>query len=503
MNVVKIDILDIEKLIDVNNLQEVTSANLFSSKMIFDPDGLLSNEIFGISKGDRRTTFAYIDLKRPFIHPHLYAKVVKALFRNVMYIVSGQKRYVIQDGYFVEDNENGWTGLASLYDHWDEIKWNKSKSTNTVNKELLTKLSKDQVFITKILVCPPAYRDVTLAGTIDSSDYVNELNKLYSRLLRSIATLSEGGLFARRQYATQSKIQDTLVEIFDYFKGQISKKHGLIRQNLLGKSVDFGTRTVISAPNYNNENFEDNMISVEYTAVPISECCSTFYPFIESWVKNFFTREVINDPNKFMFYEYIDRPGGIKQVREVTGIMKEPELQFSDKKIKKMINDYCRNPDNRFQPINIKIIKPLEKGEEEINAYLVLKGKMLLENNANKVLNRAMTVTDLLYLACVDVCEKRHVMVSRYPVGTDKGIFFSRVRVQSTAKHIHLVLNGVDYPFYPDIDLNLDHEKVGVQFIDTLVMSNSHLDGMGADLTKSLSWSATLVTMYKNKLVNA
>ena len=381
----KIDILDIEKLIDVNNLQEVTSANLFSSKMIFDPDGLLSNEIFGISKGDRRTTFAYIDLKRPFIHPHLYAKVVKALFRNVMYIVSGQKRYVIQDGYFVEDNENGWTGLASLYDHWDEIKWNKSKSTNTVNKELLTKLSKDQVFITKILVCPPAYRDVTLAGTIDSSDYVNELNKLYSRLLRSIATLSEGGLFARRQYATQSKIQDTLVEIFDYFKGQISKKHGLIRQNLLGKSVDFGTRTVISAPNYNNENFEDNMISVEYTAVPISECCSTFYPFIESWVKNFFTREVINDPNKFMFYEYIDRPGGIKQVREVTGIMKEPELQFSDKKIKKMINDYCRNPDNRFQPINIKIIKPLEKGEEEINAYLVLKGKMLLENNANKV----------------------------------------------------------------------------------------------------------------------
>ena len=149
---------------------------------------------------------------------------------------------------------------------------------------------------------------------------INELNKLYSRLLRSIATLSEGGLFARRQYATQSKIQDTLVEIFDYFKGQISKKHGLIRQNLLGKSVDFGTRTVISAPNYNNENFEDNMISVEYTAVPISECCSTFYPFIESWVKNFFTREVINDPNKFMFYEYIDRPGGIKQVREVTGI---------------------------------------------------------------------------------------------------------------------------------------------------------------------------------------
>ena len=57
----KLDLLDIEKLIEVNKLEEVTSANLFSSKMIFDPDGLLSNEIFGISKGDRRTTFAYIE----------------------------------------------------------------------------------------------------------------------------------------------------------------------------------------------------------------------------------------------------------------------------------------------------------------------------------------------------------------------------------------------------------------------------------------------------------
>lgn len=474
----KLDLLDIEKLIEVNKLEEVTSANLFSSKMIFDPDGLLSNEIFGISKGDRRTTFAYIDLKRPFIHPHLYAKVVKSLFRNVIYIVSGQKRYVIKDGYFVED-DNGWTGLASLYDHWEEIDWKKSKSTDSINKNILSNLSKDQVFITKTLVCPPAYRDVTLAGTIDSSDYVNELNKLYTRLIRSISILSEGGLFARRQYATQSKIQDTLVEIFDYFKKQISKKHGLIRQNLLGKSVDFGTRTVISAPNYNNEKIEDNMIGVEYTAVPISECCSTFYPFIESWLKNFFTREIVNDPNRFLFYEYIDRPNGVKQIREVTGVIKDPELQFSDKKIKKMINNYCKNPDNRFEPISVTIIKPFEKGDIEVNAYLTLKGKRLLDNNSTTVLNRVMTVTDLLYLACVDVCEKRHVMVSRYPVGTDKGIFFSRIRVQSTSNHIHLIFNGVDYPYYPDIDINLDHDKVGVQFIDTLVMSNSHLDGMG------------------------
>jgi hypothetical protein len=477
----KIDLLDSEKLIEVNNLEEVKSPNLFSSKMIFDPDGLLSNEIFGISKGDRRTTFAYIDLKIPFIHPHLYAKVVKSLFKSIIYLVSGQKRYVISNGWFQEDDDNGWTGLAALYDHWDEINWNKKQSADNVSKSLLSKLSRDDVFITKLIICPPAYRDVTLAGTVDSSDYVNELNKMYSKLIRSVSTLSEGGIFARRQFATQSKIQDSLVEIFNYYKKQISRKQGLIRKNLLGKSVDFGTRAVISAPSYNTERIEDNMVDVEHTAVPISMCCSTFYPFIESWVKNFFTREVINDPNICSFYQYIDRPNNVKEIKEVTGIIKDPDLQFSEKKIKKMINDYCRNPDNRFQPITLKVVKPNETEDEEINAFMVLKGKVLLENNISKVLNRAMTLTDLLYLACVDVCEKRHVMVSRYPVGTDKGIFFNKIRVQSTAKHVRLIFNGKEYPNYPDIDLKVPHDKVGVQFIDTLVYSNSHLDGMGAD----------------------
>ena len=79
----KVDILDIEKLISVNNLQEVTSPRLFSNKMMYDSNGILSTDIFGISKGDRRQTFAYIDLKRHYIHPHIYQKVLKSMFRNI------------------------------------------------------------------------------------------------------------------------------------------------------------------------------------------------------------------------------------------------------------------------------------------------------------------------------------------------------------------------------------------------------------------------------------
>jgi hypothetical protein len=337
-------------------------------------------------------------------------------------------------------------------------------------------LKRDQVFIDKILVSPPAYRDVMISGTVDSSDHVSEVNDLYLKLIRSVALLSEGGMFARTQYATQKNIQDTLVEIYDYYKNLISKKQGLIRKYLLGKSVDYGSRSVISAPSYNHERFEDNIIDMDHSAIPIEQCCSNFYPFIEAWVKNFFTREIINDPNVITFYN-----PNLK--REITASIKDPEIQFSEKNVKKMINDYCLNPDNRYKVIEMDVVVPTAKEDKIIKANLLLKGKVMLENNASKQLSRQMTITDILYLACTDVCEKRHVMISRYPVGTDKGIYFNKIRVQSTRNHIKLVFNGKEYPFYPDIQLSTEHDKVGIQFIDSLVLSNAHLDGMGEKLS--------------------
>lgn len=468
----KINLLDVERFIRVNKIQECTSRGLLANKGMYDPNGILSNEIFGVSKNDRRGTYGFIDLKQPFIHPHVYDVVLKRLFKGVIYIASGMKKYVVKDGMLVQDDENGWTGLSSLYDHWDEIDWNKSTSSNERSLTLLKNTTKDHIFITKLVICPPFYRDVLLSNDQDSSDRVNELNKLYISIIRMVDLLSEGGIFARRQYTTQIKVQETIVEVYDYFKSRIEKKYGLIKRYLMGKSVSHGTRAVISSFNYNNERIEDNMVGINYTALPIAQCCSTFKPFIESWVKDFFTREIINNANLIRYFD-------VEKQKEVTTSLKNPELQFSDKVITKMILDYVRNPDNRFKPIVVEAISPNDK-KDGIFVSLVLKGKQIIDKNQND-LKRPLTITDILYLACVDVCEKRHIMVSRYPVGTDKGIFFSKIKVQSTKTHEHIIFNGVDYPFYPHIEMDTDPDLVSVQFVDTLVYSNSLLDGMGAD----------------------
>lgn len=494
-----IDIVDVDRLISVNKLKEVTSTKWSSNKMMFDQEGILSNEIFGTSRNDRRNTFAYINLKRYFIHPHIYKVILKRVYRKIIYIVAGQKRFIIKDGILIED-ENGWTGIDALYDNWNKIDWKKikdsnAKSTSTVqdidvdednsdlknsvddlslNLQLLTKLSRDQIFLDKFLVIPPAYRDVIISGTVDNSDMVNELNNKYLTLLRGVSQLQEGGLFARTQFSTQARVQDTLVDIYSYFKSLISSKTGMIRKYLMGKSIDYGTRTVISSPNYNFNKIEDSMTSLNRSALPISQCCSCFYPFIESWLFNFFTREIINDPNLFTVYDKNTK-------KEITAIIKDPELQFSEKKIKKMINNYCLNPDNRFEKLSINVIIPSKDGDKETEGYLMLKGKAVFENKLESLVNRPMTITDILYLACVDVCEKRHINFSRYPVGTDKGIVFTRIVVQSTTEHCKLTLNGKEYPYYPVIDLDTPKEKVSTRFIDSFVMSNSHCDGLGAD----------------------
>ena len=149
-------------------------------------------------------------------------------------------------------------------------------------------------------------------------------------------------------------------------------------------------------------------------------CCSAFYPFIEAYLKNFFTREVINDPNLFTFY---DKETG----QPFTGIIKDPDIQFSEKNIRKIINDYCLNPDNRFKSIILKIEVPNGKETEIREAYLKLKGNAMLENNISTVINREMTITDLLYLACVETCEHHLVDVFRHGYRKRAGGVIDRV----------------------------------------------------------------------------
>lgn len=464
----KIELLDTKKFIDINQLQECDSPKLFSNKNMMEPGGILSNEIFGISKDDRKNTFAYISLNKHFIHPHIYGSILKRLFKNISYIVSGLKRFSIVDGVIYED-ENGWTGIDELYNHWDEINWNKSSSNNDRSLKFLKNTPKNLIFIDKLVIIPPFYRDVMRSNATDTSDHVNELNTMYSQTIKLVSIISEGGLFSRTQYTTQAKIQDNLVDIYNYFKDRIKSKYGLIKKYLLGKTVDYGTRAVISSYSFRQDRIEEQMIDMYHCVLPLAQCCSTFYKFIHAYLRTFFTREIINNGN---LVSYIDETG-----KEIVCKIYAPENQFSEKVITNIISDYVENPSNRFKIIKLKALKP---DNTPVTISLRLKGKAFLNNKLEDIM-RPMTITDLLYLAAVDSCEHRHVMISRYPIGTDKSIVFNRVRVGTTQMHTKVIFNETEYNYYPLIDLSIQNNKVPKEFIDTFVFHNSYLDELGGD----------------------
>ena len=76
VNKLKTELLDVDKFIKVNNLKEVYDPVFFNGPTPSE-HGLLSNEIFGITKSERAGIYAYIDLGGYFLHPLAYKTLKK------------------------------------------------------------------------------------------------------------------------------------------------------------------------------------------------------------------------------------------------------------------------------------------------------------------------------------------------------------------------------------------------------------------------------------------
>ena len=125
-------LLDVDKFVQLNKLKEVTDPIYMQYKKP-TPEGLFSQEIFGLTKEDRSMTWAYIDLGARFLHP-LAAINFKKYSKNIENIINGTKNYRFEDGNFVEDPENGETGIDFLYDHYDQIRWRNTESISSNEK---------------------------------------------------------------------------------------------------------------------------------------------------------------------------------------------------------------------------------------------------------------------------------------------------------------------------------------------------------------------------------
>lgn len=481
-NHLRLDLIDPDKLVRVNDLKEVTNPVFFVRNSVPTPDGLLSNEIFGITKYDRANTFAYIDLYETFINPLIYKMWCK-VDSNIKACVHGTKNFIINSkGELEEDPENGTNGVEFLKKNINKLKLKRTDSKQRdMRIEFIEKyLGKPEMFITKFIVCPAYYRDVdTGSGKVA----IGAINELYRNLLISVKAIKESSDYGLSlSGATRGRIQETLVQIYDWYgsgttiNGEktpkvIPGKTGILRMTVMSKTTDYASRLVISAPELKVERLDDIEADLDYSVLPLASACANFLPFVIYHVRRFFENEFSGDS----VIPYV-------KGNNVTYLHpKDYQLEFSDERIRKEINKFLTGASNRFIPIEVPTI-------EGLTVRLRFKGYNTTAEEYAKadpgklsIMERDLTWCDILYRAAVEATEDKHILITRYPIDTYFNEYPTKVKISSTTKTEPMIIENKFYKNYPYIRQEDIGTNTSNRFIDTLNISNLYLDGIGGD----------------------
>ena len=458
------DLLDIDKFIKINNLVPVTSS-IFVDRRSLTPDGVLSYEIFGTSVQERKSRMAYIDLKGHYMHP-LAALKLYQYDRKLSDLLMAKRRFVLNGDQLVEDEENGDSGPEFLYKIWGKVKVKEKDTVTTKEIQKFYERPKEKLFVTKWLVIPAFYRDIN-TQTMSFSKSTNTINNWYSSIIsytQTMETYTE--MFGHMTQLTQARVQNLLIEIYNYFmvtniKGNPSK-FGMLRRYLQAKNVNYSARLVISASNQRKDSYHSVQVKYGEGLVPLSSAVSCFYPFVVYQLKRFFDSEFI-------------QAGQVPVVSRETGEMRYTVFtdSFDEKYITDLITRYLNSPSTRFD-----LVKTPPDKEGKIYS-MTITGRF---GKSNTTVTRPATVTDVLYIVTMEAVENKHIVVTRYPLDNFNGQFVARVAVASTINTEPATIGNRVYRFFPICTGDPNNS-----FIDTMQFSNTYLKSMGGDFNTSES----------------
>lgn len=509
------ELLDVEKFVKVNSLKEVKDPVFFNGPTP-SPEGLLSNEIFGITKAERSGIYAYIDLGEDFLQPIVYKTLCK-LNSKIPEIVNGTDTFIIDSNGEIVQDDNGYTGIAWLKKVFHTIVFKKSDSKSRDLRLKFIEENKNKMWINKFIVIPAYYRDV---DTKQASIGVGEINKLYSSLIIASKSLKETADYGLTlSEVNKGRIQNILVQIFDWFgagttingedtTGNLPGKTGLIKRGILYKTVDYSVRLVMSAADLEVENVDDMMVTMDYAAEPLAAVICNFKPYILFWLRRFFENQ---------FAGNMEVPVLREDGTEIMVPIEDYQIMFSDVELDKQIERFIHGYSNRFIPIPVPIdyeayIKICKENKFKImpkdSIYMRFKGKLVEMNSTIEMmddsdkyplLERPLTWCDLLYMAACDVTEDKTVLITRFPIDSYLNQYPSKIRVKSTVKTQPMFINNKIYKWYPRIRPEDILTNTSPLFSDTLSICNGLIDVMGLDFDGDTAIVKPVYTIEANK----
>lgn len=485
----KVDLFNINEFIRVNGCKEVTSRFYLDSDGRPASDGLFSTEIFGrIGSEDRKFKFAFIDLKRKFMHPLVY-NVVYNMFRALPSVISGEKSCsVTANGNIkVEDDlSKGETGIDFFVKNWKRIKWTTDgveNASRSKKENLLNMLTFDEVFIDKFLVIPAYYRDVNFnTSTTGTKITVDGVNTHYIKLLTATSSAS---ITFTSAFNTQSTIQKTLNDIYVELTTKISGKTGVIRQTIMGKSIDYSAIAVLSCPRMEANTPDEQQVKYNEYGIPIAFALSLYYPFALAELEQFF--------HELEFTHYFAMGNGKGVVK------KETDLDILDSittdALKDMVDGFIKDKTKtyRTRPIYTLIRKNTKNPNLNPSDFEPMRIEYMVRG---EVYSRLVTITDLMYAVAFNITRNKYLIATRYPVTGPESVITCKPVVLSTERVGKVVpregednTNGClsyitrpEYkiPFFPADEKGYAIDKK-IKWIDTAIPNIAHLAGLGGD----------------------
>lgn len=474
----EIEPLDPRKLVKVNDLPRVSNPVFFNKFGQPTSDGLLSNEIFGITKGDRSTSYAYIDLGETFISPPFY-KAWCRLDSKIKGCVHQTDKYKINsEGKLEVDKENGNNGIKWLKENYDKFKWKENESfTHNQDIKYMHKF-KNEVFIDCFPVIPAYYRDVESSG--GQRVQVGAVNELYNQLILATKSLSESKDYGLTlSGAIRGRIQETILEIYNWFgeEPQIGRKFGILRRASMAKTTDYSSRLVMTAPKLNVENMEDLTVDCDHASIPLASLAVNFFPFVIFHMRRFFENQFAG---RMTFTN-------LKDGKEYP--LENYQLFYSEDELKKQIDRFIHGYSNRFIPVPMpiksknpihmrmtgKIISP-----EDATAYIRNK-KPLKDVESSTILDRDLTWCDIIFIAVTEAVKDRMVLITRYPMDSYFNQVPMKVNVSSTMETEAVIINNKLYRHYPKIRQSDIGKDTSNTFVDTMNLCNVYLKSIGGD----------------------
>ena len=489
-NHLRVCLLDVNRFIKANNIQEVTNPVTFARNNVPTSDGLLSNEIFGITMSQRSTTCAYIDLGEYFLSPIVY-KVWSKLDKKIIDCIHGTDYFIINGKGELQSSPDGKTGIKFLKDNFSRLNIARTTSTKRdMNVDFIEACKKDPgTWINKLVISPAYYRDVDTSkgGRVS----LGEVNELYRNLIIASRSLKESKDYGLDMSdSTRGRIQELLVKIYDWYGNgttingnttgaNIPGKRGVIRRAVMSKTTDYGSRLVITAPELKYENYDDVNVNLQYSSLPLASTLNNFRPFIIFWLKRYFEK---------LFSVGTVLPIKLKDGSTSTLSIKDYQSQFSEERIDREIKRFLTGTTNRFVPITVELSDEDKILYKRDTFPLRFKGVRTTWDefkrtgiNDSVTLNRTLTWCDVFYQAASDVVKDKHIVVVRYPMDSIYNQFYTRVRVSSTNSTEPMLLDDVYYPEYPRIREEDIGKNTSNTFIDSLSVSNLYLEGIGGD----------------------